>query len=82
MSTALVSVNQTWQIVQAGPLTAFAISALNHKQYYQLVETEPGASERGHVLGPGEGVNVELTGDDDLWVRTANTGNDQMAVTS
>ena len=82
MSTTLSSVNQTWQIIQAGPLTTFAISALNHKQYYQLVDTEPAATDRGHVLGPGDGVNVELTGDDDLWVRTANTVNDQMAVTS
>jgi hypothetical protein len=82
MSTTLNAVNQTWQIISAGPLGPFAISALTHKQYYQLVELTPGVNDRGHVLSPGEGVNVELTGTDNLWVRTANTVNDQMAVTS
>jgi hypothetical protein len=82
MSTALVDVDNTWQNVQAGPLSAFAISALNHKQYYQLVENQPTESDRGHTLNPGEGVNVELTGSDNLWVRTRNEANDQIAITS
>lgn len=82
MPTSLSSVNQTWQNIVAGPATAFAISALTHKQYYQLTEFQPGVTDRGHVLAPGQGVNVTLTGDDNLWMRTANSVNDQLAITT
>lgn len=82
MSTSLVDVNQTWQNLVSGPVSTFAIEALTHKQYYQLVVAQPTANARGHVLNPAKGVSVELTGTDNLWVRTANTVDDQMAITN
>jgi len=81
MSTSLIDVDNTWQNVQAGPLTGISISAIAQTIYYQLTPTSPAAADRGHILNPADGVNVDLTGTDNLWVRASGDVNAQIAIT-
>lgn len=81
MSTTMVPVNNTWQNVQAGPVSAVSVSATRRKLYYQLIPTVPPQNEQGHTLNPDAGVGLALTGTDNLWVRTSGAYASEIAVT-
>lgn len=81
MSTTIIDIDKTWQNVQAGPQSGISLSAIASRLYYQAVPTSPGATDRGHVLNAADGVGIELTGTDNLWVRTAQDTAAQIALT-